>query len=92
MFAGCSIPEQIARHAEVNVKQAAIQLDENLLAVAADTGDLRPAQRSDCCPPVAASNASRRERNTPNPLADDVADNGTDYSFDFGKFRQAGSE
>ena len=86
MFPCHAIPEQPARHAEVHIEDAPVELDEDLLALAADGLDGAASQKIGGAGQTAASNqmgvTAGVENSTPWQRSLQGADNG----FYFGQF------
>ncbi len=80
----------MARHTQMHVKDAAIEMNENLLAAAANALNGSAREPFGGGGEIGASYAMRKDLRMQNGMSDDVRRNGADNRFDFGKFRHGG--
>src|SRR5579875_1688593 len=88
VLAGCGVPQQFAGHAEVDVEDAVIEIDENLLAAPADPLNDASGQPLRRLRMAAARHALRIEFGALDGAAGQMRRNRSNYGFDFGQFRQ----
>jgi len=89
VFCALPVPQQLARHAQVDIEYAAIELHENLLALAPDLLNCFARQRSRGRRERAACDATRKNLRMQNHMPRNVGRNGADNSFNLWKFRHA---
>jgi len=92
VLAALGIPEQLARHSEMDKEQAAVKIEENLFAAAAHTLDDCARQAARRLRMIAPRNALRTDFGMPDSSAGHVFGNGPNDCFYFRKFRQWSGE
>ena len=88
VFAGFGVPKQLAGHAEMDIENATVEIDEDLLAATANVADDAAGERVRGFGEVRASHAMRRELRAFDAMPNKMRSDGAYNSFDFGQFRQ----
>ena len=83
VFVGWSIPEQLARHAEVDVKNSAVEIDEDLLPAAANALNCRPGESAFSQREIASGDAMRPDFGAQNRPALDIGRDRANDGFNF---------
>src|SRR5450755_696397 len=83
VFVGWSIPEQLARHAEVDVKNSAVEIDEDLLPAAPNTLNGRPGESAFSQRELAAGDTMRPDFGAQDRPALDVRRDRANDGFNF---------
>lgn len=89
VFARFGIPEQFARHPKMNIKDALIEIDKDLLACPAHSCDPGPIKTRDGHTEIAARDAMGTHFGTGNGMSEQMAPDRTDDRFNFREFGQA---
>ena len=84
-------PKQLSGHAQMDVKQAAIKVDENLFAATPDSLYSGSAEAGSSQGVVLARHSMREQNRGLNRFPVDVRRNRADHGFDFGKLRHISS-
>lgn len=82
-----AVPEQLARHAEMNVESATIEIEKNLFAPTSNLLNYTILQRMRCFEETAASHSLREQRSMLNGFAGYQRRYGAHNCLDLGKLR-----
>jgi len=91
VFTRQTIPEKLACHPQVNVKNAPIKIEEDLLSAPANIPYYQPAKRGRRLSQTSTSNSNRKQLNIQNGSPERVRSNGANDGFNFGQFRHRSS-